>query len=90
MKKQFDPYAVIKYPVATEKSMRLMESENKLIFIVDKSASKLEIRKALEAMFKVKILDVNTTISPKGRKKAYVQFGMDTPAIDVATNLGLL
>jgi len=31
---------VIKYPLATEKSIRLMESENKLIFVVDRRATK--------------------------------------------------
>jgi len=87
--KPFDPYAVIKYPLATEKSIRLMESENKLVFIIDKRASKLEAKKALETMFQVKILRINTSIA-QGKKKAYVQFAMDTPAIDVATNLGLL
>ena len=48
MKLQFDPYSVVKFPVSTEKSIRLMESENKLIFIVDKKASKLMIKKAIE------------------------------------------
>lgn len=89
-KKIFDPYSVVKYPLATEKSIRLMESENKLIFVVHKKASKLEIKKALEAMFKTKIIGINTMISPQGKKKAYVQFAMDTPAIDIATNLGLM
>ena len=40
-----DPYKIIKHPISTEKSIRLMESENKLIFKVDKSAKKADIKK---------------------------------------------
>ena len=81
---------IIKYPVSTEKSIRLMEAENKLVFMVDRRASKHDIKKAIEEMFKVKILKVNTTIGPDGKKKAYVKLNDDTPAIDVATQLGLM
>ena len=40
-----DIYNIIKYPLSSEKSIRLMESENKLIFVVRKKASKKEIKK---------------------------------------------
>ncbi|MCC7575058.1 50S ribosomal protein L23 [Candidatus Woesearchaeota archaeon] len=83
-------HPVIKYPLATEKSIRLMESENKLIFIVGTSAKKPEITKAIEDEFNVKITKVRTLIDTKGRKKAYVTFSPETPAIDVATKLGLM
>ena len=39
---------IIKYPLSTEKAIRLMESENKLVFVVDDKASKQEIKKAIE------------------------------------------
>ena len=81
---------VIKRPSSTEKSIRLMESENKLIFVVDKKATKPEIKEAMETMFKVKITKVTTQISPQGQKKAYVQFSQETPAIEIATQLGLI
>ena len=85
-----DPYTIIKYPLSTEKSLRLMESENKLIFIVDRKAKKPEIKNAVEIMFKVKVLKVNTFITTDGKKKAYVQFAANSPAIDIATDLGLM
>ncbi len=85
-----ETYKIIKHPLSTEKSLRLMESENKLIFVVDDKAKKHEIKKAVEKMFKAKVLKVNTLITPKGEKRAYVKFSMDTPAIDIATNLGLM
>ena len=81
---------VIKYPLSTEKSLRLMESENKLIFVVERDADKKAIKRAIEDMFKVQVIKVNTLIDTKGRKRAYVQFSQETPAIDIATNMGLM
>ncbi|MBI4440372.1 50S ribosomal protein L23 [Candidatus Woesearchaeota archaeon] len=81
---------IILYPLATEKSIRLMEKENKLIFVVDKKAKKPEIKKAVEDSFKVKVEMVNTFVSPAGEKRAYVKFAKENPAIDVATQLGLM
>lgn len=80
---------VVKHPLATEKSIRLMESENKLIFVVDQRASKQEIKKSIEELFKAKVVSVNTFIF-KNQKRAYVKFSQETPAIDIATNLGLM
>ncbi len=81
---------IIKYPLSTEKSIRLMESENKLVFIVDKKAKKQEIKEEIEKTFKVKVVKVNMFVDPKGRKKAYIKFSDETPAIDIATQLGLM
>ncbi|MBW2974208.1 50S ribosomal protein L23 [Candidatus Woesearchaeota archaeon] len=83
-------YKTIKNPLSTEKAIRLMESENKLLFIVDKKASKKDIKEAIEKMFKVKVEKVNTLIGPDGKKRAYVRFSDDSPAIDIATQLGLM
>lgn len=85
-----DPYKIIKHPLSTEKSIRLMESENKLIFVVDKGATSLQVQKAIEALFKVKVDKVNTFITQAGEKRAYVKFNTETPAIDIATQLGLM
>ena len=81
---------IIKYPLSTEKSIRLMESENKLIFVVDKRAKREDVKKAIEEMFKAKVNRVNTFINIKGEKIAYVKFSDETPAIDIATQLGLM
>ena len=80
----------IKYPLSTEKSIRLMESENKLIFVVDKKSKREEIKKEIEKLFKAKVMKVNTYVNNKGEKRAYVKFSDDTPAIDIATQLGLM
>ncbi len=85
-----DTFQIIKYPLSTEKSLRLMESENKLIFVIDRKAKKNDVKKAIEDIFKTKVLKVNTFVSPKGEKRAYVKFSPETPAIDIATNFGLM
>jgi large subunit ribosomal protein L23 len=83
-------HEVIKYPLSTEKSIRQMESENKLVFVVDRRAEKKDIKEAVEKMFKVKVDKVNTHLSVNGQKRAYVKFAAENPAIDVATQLGLM
>ena len=82
-----DAQEVIKYPVSTERTLRTMEAENKLLFVVDRKATKADVKKAVESLFKVKVVDVNTYII-LGKKKAYVKLSKDNPAIDIATQLG--
>jgi ribosomal protein L23 len=80
--------AIIKHPLATEKSIRQIEAENKLIFVVDSKAKKAEIKAEVEKLLGAKVLSVNTFNGPDGHKRAYVRFA--TPAIDIATRLGLM
>ncbi len=85
-----EPYKTIKFPLSTEKSIKLMEAENKLIFSIDNKATKKEVREAIENMFKVKVESVNTFVTNKGKKRAYVKLKTETPAIEIATQLGLM
>lgn len=85
-----DIYKTIKHPLSTEKAVRLMESENKLLFVVDRKTTKKDIKEAIEKMFKAKVAKVNTLIGPDGKKRAYIKFSAETPAIDIATQLGLI
>ncbi len=81
---------IIKHPIQTEKAVRLMQSDNKLTLIVDLKARKQDIKKAVEELFQVKVVNVNTLITIEGEKKAYVKLSKETPAIDVSTKLGLM
>ena len=85
-----DTNEVIKYPVSNEKTIRLMESENKLTFVVDMRATKQDVKKAVQTLFKAKVLSVNSHITRDGSKVAFVKFDATTPAIDIATNLGMM
>ena len=80
----------IRFPLSTEKAIRLMESDNKLVFAVDRKANKQSIKKDLESLYKIKVLKVNTHITVAGKKRAYVTLSPDHPAIDLATELGLM
>jgi len=81
---------MLKYPLSTEKAVRLMESENKLIFVVDRKANKKEVKKHFEKLFKVKVVKVNTFIDGQGRKRAYIKIAREYPAIDIMTQLGVM
>ena len=61
-------------------------SDFEVHFIIAKG----DIKKALEELFKIKIIKINTLILPSGKKKAYVKLSPETPAIDIATQLGLI
>ncbi|MBS3167849.1 50S ribosomal protein L23 [Candidatus Woesearchaeota archaeon] len=81
---------VIKYPLATEKAIRLMDRENKLLFVVDLKSKKEEIKQAVEKLFDVKVDKVNTFLNVDGKKRAYVKLNEANPAIDIMTKLGLM
>ena len=59
---------IIICPLLTEKSNSLSQQFNKYVFKVSKNANKLQIKKAIEKRFKVKITKVST-LSMKGKKK---------------------
>ncbi len=62
-----NPREILKRPVVSEKSMAMME-ENKYTFLVDPKANKIEIKKAVEEIFKVHVIDVRT-LHVKGKLK---------------------
>lgn len=61
-------YAILKRPLITEKSTTDKEQHNKLHFEVDRRANKIEIKEAVEKMFKVNVLEVRT-LMVKGHNK---------------------
>ncbi len=91
-------YQIIRSPVITEKATSLTE-RNQIVFRVSLEATKPEIKKAVETLFGVKVIGVNTLVQKgktkrfKGRpgvrsdvKKAYVQLAEDQ-SIDLTTKL---
>ncbi len=61
-------YQVLKRPLITEKSTAAKDSLNQLSFEVDRRANKIEIKQAVEKIFKVDVLEVRTS-TVKGRMK---------------------
>ncbi|MFH5881609.1 MAG: 50S ribosomal protein L23 [Candidatus Izemoplasmataceae bacterium] len=60
---------IIKRPIITEKSMLLVENLNKYTFSVDKRANKIQIKKAVEELFEVKVLAVNIINTTPKKKR---------------------
>jgi large subunit ribosomal protein L23 len=68
-----DLYSVIKRPLITERGTHLKETQNKYFFEVARSANKVEIRQAVEALFRVHVTSIHT-IFLKGKKKRMGRF----------------
>ncbi len=62
-------YEIIKQPVVTEKTTKISEN-NQFVFKVQNTSSKLDIKKAVEKIFKVKVKSINT-IKIKGKTKVF-------------------
>ena len=84
------PHDVIKYPMMTERSVNMIENENKLIFIVNRKAEKKDIAKAVKELYQVEVETVRTLITRQGEKKAFVKLKAGYDASEVAIKLGLL
>ncbi len=94
-----DLYSIIKSPVVTEKSMAQSAEGNNVVFWVEATANKGDIKEAVQKIFKVKVLSVNTQrvagkIKKMGRyagrrptrKKAYVKL-KEGDSIEVFDNV---
>jgi len=85
-----DPLKILIRPLHTEKALLLIERENTITFIVDRKATKNDIKYAIEKLFDVKVERVNTLITPRGEKKAYIKLAPEYKASEIAMKLGLL
>lgn len=67
--RELEPWDILIYPHLAEKSMKMVEGENKLVFIVRRNSSKKQIKDAIEKAFNVKVNRVNFEITARGRKR---------------------
>ncbi|NAZ11252.1 MAG: 50S ribosomal protein L23 [Desulfurococcales archaeon] len=81
---------VLLYPLHTEKALAYIEKYNTLVFIVRRTATKLEIKEEFEKRFGVKVDEVRTLITPRGEKKAFIKLKKDYSASEIAIKLGIL
>lgn len=84
-----DDYMKI-YPVSTEKSINLIAKRNTITFMVDESATKLDVKKAIEAEYGVKIASVRMHRPFSGGKRAFVRLAKESNAMDLASKLKIL
>ena len=77
-------------PLHTEKALNYIEFHNTLVFIVDRKATKHQIKEAVEKAYDVKVEKVRTLITAKGEKRAFVKLSPEYSADEIATRLGVL
>jgi large subunit ribosomal protein L23 len=82
-------YKILLNPVVTENTFELIDEQNKLVFFVDRRANKQMIKEAIEKIYNVKVVKVNTLISPKGQKKAFIKLHPGNSASELAIKLGI-
>mgnify|MGYP000713435780 FL=1 len=81
---------ILLYPVITEDTVSLIETENKLVFIVDRNSTKGDVKQAFEKLYEVKVEKVNVLITPTGEKKAFIKLKPEFKASDLAIKIGIL
>jgi len=81
--------SLIEHPLVTEQAMNEMDFKNKLLFVVDIDATKPAITEEVETRYDVRIVDINTQVTPKGTKKATVTLSADDDATEIASRIGV-
>jgi len=76
-------------PLMTEKAVKMIELENKLVFVVSRNSRKGDIKKEFESTFDSKILSINVHIR-KNQKIAFIKMKEANAAINIATKLGVM
>ena len=80
---------IILNPYITEKTFELVETEKKICFIVERTASKVAIKNAINTLYEQKAISVNTARTVYG-KKAFAEFESVDIARELATKIGML
>ncbi len=82
--------SVLRYPIATEKAVGIIERLNTITYIVDHRSGSVEIKKEFEEKFGVKVDSVRVANMPNNKKKAYIRLSKGSSAADVAMKLKLV
>jgi len=80
----------LKHPFVTEKATMMLEGESKLQFIVERNATKSDIKRELESAFEQEVANVRTMMTMKGEKKAIVTFSDVKAAEEILSRLGIM
>ena len=84
-----DPYSVIIKPRLSEKTMNQIYDNNRITFVVRRSANKRVIKQAFQELYDVKVVNVHTHIAPTGEKLAAIQLHDEDAAEDIAVRMGV-
>nr|UXY88045.1 60S ribosomal protein L23A [Cryptomonas curvata] len=83
-------FNVIKYPLTTESIVKKIQRGNTIVFIVNSTANKKLISKAVKNLYKASPIKINTLIQANGEKKAFIKLTSDCDALDVANKVGFI
>ena len=84
-----DSYSIIIKPHVTEKTMNLIDENNEITFVVRRTANKKQIKRAFEELYEEQVARVNTHITPKGEKVAYIKLVEEEMAEELAVRIGV-
>ena len=84
-----DSYSIIIKPHVTEKTMNLIDMNNEITFVVNRKANKKQIKYAFEDLYEEKVERVNTHITTKGEKVAFIKLVEEEMAEEIAVRLGV-
>ena len=84
-----DSYSVIIKPHVTEKTMNLIDLNNEIAFVVNRKSNKKQIKHAFEDLYDEQVERVNTHITTKGEKVAYIKLVEEEMAEEIAVRLGV-
>lgn len=85
-----DPWTIIKYPLLSEKAIGKIETDNKLMFVVNRKSTKKQVKWAVEKALNVKVEKVWVMINQKGEKRVWVKLEKEFSASDIASRFGML
>jgi len=80
---------IIINPHITEKTFELVETQKRICFIVEKTASKTAIKEAIKTLYEENHININTARTIVG-KKAFIEFETVDKARNLATKIGML
>lgn len=81
---------VLRHPYVTEKAMMTLEKENKLQFLVEKNATKKQIKREIEKTFAQEVRGISTVMTMHGEKKAIISFANEKAAEEILSRLGIM
>jgi len=82
---------LVDYPIVSEKAVRLIEDENKLVFqLKGLDIWREDVKKSFEDEFKVKLDKINILITRKGTKRAILKLKPEFSAGDIGVKLGII
>ncbi|XP_041051964.1 60S ribosomal protein L23a-like [Carcharodon carcharias] len=87
---KLDHYAIIKFLLTTESTMKKIEDNKTLVFIVDIKANKHKIKQVIKKLYDIDVAKFYTLIRPDSEKKAYDRLAPDNDELDVANKIGII